>query len=451
MTQGIDPPTLCVRGPERAARGRRAAHLVARALGLALALPVSCASPEAPPDTGTPSVDSLVALAADPSFEGTWWRLATLAGDAPAEGVGPVLVFTETPALRDTYDRPYPDSLAGWRIVTGDLGVGHLHAPYRLERAGRAGGRALRFLDPYDYTRLSTAAEQVQARRLADALVATRTAVQDGPRLALLGADGDTLATFTADPPRPPGPLDDAEWVLAALAGRPVPAGTRADLTFSSRRLGPGDGDGFDGYGGYSGCNWYSGGYRLTAIDGPGRYRLETNGPPMATERGCAEPAGPVEDAVLGAMARAALVEVARDGEPTDDGRSANALALRDSAGTLLLAFRRHEPYPVDLGALRSGRWRLAPTASPSGGRGAEVAFADSTFEGSNGCLRVRGTYRVEGDDLRVQAETADESACPPGGPHRSVPVGPGKLSVSGDRLVLYDENGAAITYTRPR
>ena len=411
------------------------------------------------PDTAsepspTSAVDSLAALAADPPFENSWWRLASLGGDAPTEGVRPVLIFSESPALRDTYDRPYPDSLADWRIVTGDLGVGHLHAPYR--RAGDT----LRFAETYDYTRLSTEAEQVQARRLANALAATRTAAQDGSRLALLGVSGDTLVTFAADPPRRPGPLDDVEWVLtdigqvpeSGLSGRPAPAGTRTDLTFTSRRLGPGDGDGFDAFGGYSGCNWYGGGYRLAAA-GDGRFRLETDGPPMATQRGCAEPASGLEEAVFDALYRAANVRLQADDEPAGDARTATALSLHDSTGTMMLTFRRHEPYPVDLGALRSGRWRFASTENrhAADASGAEVAFADSTFEGSNGCLRIRGTYGVDGDDLTVQTQTADPGTCPEDRRHRPVPVISGKLSVTADRLVLYDENGSATTFTRSR
>ena len=417
----------------------------------------ACASPDAPPPPGASRADSLAALAADPPFEGTWWRLASLGGSAPTEGVRPVLIFTETPAHRDTYDRPYPDSLADWRIVTGDLGVGHLHAPYRRE------GDALRFAETYDYTRSSTPAEQAQARRLADALAATRSVAQDGPRLAFLGAGADTLATFAADPPRPPGALDGTEWVLTYIGaasgegpatsdipGHPVPDSVRADLTFSSRRLGPGEGDGFDQYGGYSGCNWYGGGYRLASGDSTGHLRIETNGPPTATQRGCAPGAMGVEGAVLNALYRAAAVVVARDGAPTDHAHEATALALHDSTGALLLEFRRHVPPPVDLGALREGRWRFEATDSPfvQGAEGTTVAFADSTFTASNGCYRMSGTWRVDGDNLHVLTEPTDGPGCPPG-EIRTVPVASGKLSVTADRLVLYDENGAATTFAR--
>lgn len=428
-----------------------------RLLVLALVF-AACADVPARPDASTRS-EAPDPVAEEPAFLGTRWRLQSLGGDAPVEGVRPVLIFTDTPAERDTYDRPYPDRFADWQIVTGDLGVGWLHAPYR--RAGDS----LRFSEVYDYTRLSTAEEEAQAKRLANALEATRTATQDGDRLTLVGPGRDTLAVFVADPPRPAGPLDDIEWVLTDIgsvpddsrpatdvASRPAPAGTRADLTLTSRRLAPGPDDGFDAFGGYTGCNWYSGGYRLVR-QSVGRFRLETSGPPLATQRGCAEPAASVEDAVLGGWMLAAAVEVDRDGQPTDNGRAATTLTLRDSTGTMLLAFRRHEPYPVDLGALRQGRWVFASTDHPS----LEIApsvtltFADSTFQGTDGCVRVTGTYGVEGDALTVRTQQSDDSACSDAerSRHHTIPVSSGKLAVSTDRLTLYDENGIATRFSR--
>ena len=404
---------------------------------LALALTVAACTDAPPPSaSGEPSEDP-----DSTAFVGTWWRLQSLGGAAPAEGVRPVLIFTANAALHDTYDRPYPDSLHGWQIVTGDLGVGHLHAPYLRT------GDSLRFAETYEYTRLSTDAEIAQARRLADALTATRTARQDGVRLVLLDAEADTLALFAADPPRPPTPLDDVEWELAEIAGAPVPNGVRADLTFTSRRLGPGEDDGFSSYGGYDGCNWYGGGYRL-ADEGGGRFQLTTSGPPMATARGCGEPAAGLERTVTGAFSRVASVRVTGPGKPGD------RLALVDSTGAELLAFRRHEPYPVDLGALRRGRWRFQSTESPYAppATGAEIAFADSTFEATDGCYRQHGTYTVDGDNLSIPMQSGDRAGCSEAEANaiHAVPITSGKLSVTADRLVFYDENGVATVFTRP-
>ena len=435
-------------GPPSAPRPHCALDMPLRPAVLALAALAACASPDGTAPTGPHAApaDSDAVTVADPPLLGTWWRLVSLGGDAPVEGVRPVLVFTDEPALRDAYGRPYPDRFAGWRVVTGDLGVGHLHAPYR--RAGDS----LRVVEAYDYTRLSTDAEIAQARRLANALDLGRTMALDGTRLAVLDARGDTLAVFAADPPRPPAPLDDVEWVLDALGPdvRPVPDGVRADLTFTSERLGPGEDDGFDRVHGYSGCNWYGGGYRLAA-DGPGRFRLDTSGPPMATQRGCPERVAGVEGAVLGALYRAAVVETSRDGRPTADAPT--ALALRDSSGALLLRFRRHEPHPVDLGALRTSRWRFASTENPDAPPLDDLllTFSDSMVEARRGCFRLRGRYTVDGDDLTIHESAADDTGCPADLPpeRRYVPLGSGKVSVTPDRLVLYNEDGAATAFAR--
>lgn len=394
---------------------------------------MACA--DAPPSPSEARLAETTPDGEPPAFVGASWRLQTLGGDVPVEGVRPVLLFTDTPAERDTYDRSYPARFVGWRIVNGDLGVGWLHAPYRRS------GDSLRFSEVYDYTRMSTAGEEAQAKRLANAMEDTRTATQDGDRLVFFDAGGDTLAVFAADPPRPPSPLDDIEWVLTHIADRLAPDGARATLTFSSSRIGPGPSDGFDAFGGYTGCNSYGGGYRLDE-EGGGRFRLVTDGAVFATQQGCAEPRAGVEEAMLGAFLQTAAA--VRDGD---------RLALLDSTDTQLLAFRRHVPHPVDLDALRSGRWRFASTdhAYAEVPRGVEVAFTDSTFEATDGCYRLRGTIRIEGDALWVQSSGADQSRCAPGkrGQIHAIPITSGKLSVTSDRLTLYDENGVVSTFTR--
>ena len=403
--------------------------LVLAALGLAACEPRPY--PEAEPVT---SPDTTLS----PAFVGSWWRLQTLGGTPPAEGVRPVLIFTDLPAERDTYDRPYPAQYAGWKIVNGESGVGHLHAPYWLD------ADSLQFAETYDYTRLSTAEEETQAKQFAEALARTQTFEQQERQLILFDEGRDTLATFSADLPRSSGPLDDIEWTLAEIGGAPTPQGTRATLTFSSDRLGPGPDDGFDSFGGYSGCNWYGGGYTLQPEDG-GRYKLITNGHVISTQRGCPPPASEVEEAVQDALYRTAHVQVAED----DPDR----LALLDSSGAEMLVFRRHVPYPVDLDALRRGRWHFRPTAEDPSVDPVEVTFADSTFEASVGCFRVEGTYHVEGDNIWVPSSRGDAGACDEdelSRPH-ALPLSSGKLSVSDEQLTLYDENGSASQLTRPQ
>ena len=314
-------------------------HLAAAMVALVWA---GCGTPEpeesAPPPGPSP--------AASVPFEDTWWRLESLGGNAPVDGVRPVLIFTTDRADRDTYDRPYPDSLRDWRIGTGDLGVGRLHAPYL--RAGDT----LHFADLYDRTRVSTEAEQRQAERLADALRQTRTATADGGRLTLHDALGEPLAAFAADPTPSPGPLSGTEWVLTYLGaalddapqydlpGRNVPGGVRATLTFTDERLGPGPRDGFFVFRGSTGCNSYGGGYRMSPGQAPGQYVVETAGPPESTLQGCPDPEAGVERAVLRGLSR--MAEVRADSLPGADGP--RSLSLHDADGASLLVFERRRP-----------------------------------------------------------------------------------------------------------
>jgi heat shock protein HslJ len=156
-----------------------------------------------------------------------------------------------------------------------------------------------------------------------------------------------------------------------------------------------------------------------------------------------------VEASVQRAIPRAAQIRVIGDGTP------GNRLVLTDSAGTELLAFRRHLPYPVDLAALRRGRWQLRSSLDglPPTADSVYVTFADSTFESTAGCFRVTGQYRVERDNFTVPAMGADYDACPPGERDlpRAIPITGGKLAVSPDTLRLYEENGRETLFTRPR
>jgi len=260
----------------------------------------------------------------DPPLVGTQWRLASLEGDGPVEGVRPVLVFTDQAAERDMFDRPYGDAFRGWSLMTGESGVGYLHAPYRME------GDTLRVSRLSDFkTRLSTEAEERQALALLVVLEGPSRLRKDGRRLALL-AGADTLATFTADPPRTPGPLDDIEWGLVSLGGEPLIDGTRGTLTFTSQPAGPGPSDGYDLLNGDGGCNGFGGGYRLNG----GRL----SHPPaeaglVATDMGCEPALLQQESRFLSAVWDA--VRVCREGD---------RLELLGADGTALAVLERRPP-----------------------------------------------------------------------------------------------------------
>lgn len=243
------------------------------------------------------------------------------------------------------------------------------------------------------------------------------------------------LAGCAPDPasgPDPSAPSSETErptvgpdWDLVALGDTPVLASTRPTLTFTDQPHAP-EAD-FDTFGGYTGCNWFGGGYRL---DGE---TLTTDGEVAATERGCQPEIQEQEARYLDALGR--MARVGRDGDRLD---------LLGADGVLLLSYRLRPERSVDVEALRRGRWRLD-------GGDVEVAFADSTFSGSTDCFTFEGTYVLQGDDLRVTSSRMLDRTCPPD-QITPVPIGgeTDEIAVDDRRLVLYDVDGAEVVFVRP-
>ena len=407
-------------------------------VGLALALALPACVADTPPDLLPPS--DAATPEADPPLVGTQWRLATLRGAAPVEGVRPVLVFTDEPAERDMFDRPYGDAFAGWSLLTGESGVGFLHAPYRVD------GDTLRVSRTSDFkARLATEPEERQARALMAALESAPRLWRGGRRLALLSGV-DTLAAFTADAPREPTPLDDTEWDVVSLEGEPLLDGTRATLTFSSEPSGPGPTDGYDLLGGYGGCNGFGGPYRL---DGDRLLFPPSNAGMVSTDMGCGPEINAQETRYHLAIARAVRVRH----EPAPAQAGGDRLALLDSAGTALVTFVRHPERAVDADALRRGRWRLMSsqaTYAPAPLPPVEVAFSDSTFHATSGCHVHTGQYVLDGDAIGFPASGWDDSGCTGEPTLAWDPLDRGEVEVSDDRLVLYDRNGRPSVFARP-
>ena len=186
----------------------------------------------------------------------------------------------------------------------------------------------------------------------------------------------------------PPDLSGDWELVEFVEDGtvRPEPAGGRATLT-------AGDGE----LSGTSFCNSYSGTYRLDgdeiAVEGLG-----------GTEIGCAPELLDAEAAYLAALA---TVESAG----TVDGY----LVLTGPDAEL--RFRPVAPVPPS--DLVGTRWVLetlleGEVASSTTGALAVLELADDgTFNASTGCRELAGTWSLEGDVLRLSAESDPTADCP--------------------------------------
>jgi heat shock protein HslJ len=148
-------------------------------------------------------------------------------------------------------------------------------------------------------------------------LVAALAATGCGTLTAMAGGPSRTPAAAAPAPASPPG-LDGTAWMLASLAGRPVPAGAGATLRFEGDRVSGSDG-----------CNRFAGPWS-------GRGATLSIGPNLAaTRRACPEPQG-----TLAADFGRALV--AAGGWRIDGTR----LVLLGEGGTALATF---EPQPTGL------------------------------------------------------------------------------------------------------
>ncbi len=262
--------------------------------------------------------------------------------------------------------------------------------------------------------------------------------------------------------------LEGTEWDLVAVGGQPV-----LDRTFPTLRFSPGH------LGGYDGCNNFGASYDLGTDDGRAHRSFAASD--LTTElQGCLPAVGDQASAFTAALATA--VRLRLDGD---------ALTALDSTGTATLAFRRHRQRPVDLAALRRGRWRLAsvetlppppgppmpapppapppPPPPPSPPRPTPpapaplapdptaaraetvVSFAaDGTLRATAGCIVYRGTYALDGDDLMLPSLSRDDTACSDGHPPDVLGLTDGEVDVSDARLVVHDRWGGRAVFLRP-
>jgi heat shock protein HslJ len=251
---------------------RRAARVLA-AVGLAAGL-AACAGMNAGTDTGP--------------LAGSAWILAELPGRTPVPGTTVTLAFDATTAA-------------------GTDGCNRYTAPYtqagnRLDIDGRAAGTMMACPTPV----------MEQARAYLAALARVGTFRRDAAGLALVAADGELLARFTAQPVdlagtawRVTGYNNGRQAVVSVLAG------TELTLTF-----------GTDGRAaGSAGCNRWTAPYTA----GTGTLAF---GPAGATKRFCGEPAGVMEQEQAFLAALATVATARREGDRLELRTAGGALAV---------------------------------------------------------------------------------------------------------------------------
>lgn len=186
----------------------------------------------------------------------------------------------------------------------------------------------------------------------------------------------------------PPATLEGAAWRLKELPGPQSAALARltrpVTLRFESGRLS-----------GFSGCNSFSGSYRL---DGD---RLNI-GPVASTQMACPEPGASVEQAFHAGLAGTLLYQI--EGE---------ALSLTSDSGATLRF--QQEPPP----RLAGINWKVTnfnndrhAVVGVLGESTLTASFEDGRVSGSAGCNTFQGAYATEGSQIKVGPLATTRRAC---------------------------------------
>lgn len=181
--------------------------------------------------------------------------------------------------------------------------------------------------------------------------------------------------------------LAGMEWVLTALQGDRILAGSRITLTVTE-----------SGVTGYSGCNWYGG--RLTEAEDSIRVEDASQ-----TARLCMHPAGVMEQENLFGRLLAAVRSYRVAGD---------SLQLRDAAGEKVLEFRARTARAMNPDELLRSEWELETLPGlPLDGRARiTLAFEQEGIHGFAGCRNYTGTYVARGDAIRLHSLTMAELEC---------------------------------------
>lgn len=170
--------------------------------------------------------------------------------------------------------------------------------------------------------------------------------------------------------------LDGTEWVLESLNGEPLLEDTNITLEFEDESLN-----------GYSGCNWYGGPYKATAMT----FSVVEI---VSTQQACTIPVGAMrqEGTLYEALGQAATYRVTGD-----------RLEFVDSMGDVTLTFTQKPQLPMNPADLVGTKWRLRAVSGEDVSADAHVTLnfpAVGIFNGVLGCIDYNGKYTAEGDDI---------------------------------------------------
>jgi len=254
------------------------------------------------------------------------------------------------------------------------------------------------------------------------------------PALALAPAVTMTalLAACASVPPVADAPsLENTAWVLTALPGQSLVAGSPATLRFEAGRVG-----------GTDGCNRYSGPYSVEGAE------LKVTPQLASTMMACPPPVDAQAKAFIAALTGAGRYRIA-------DGQ----LELLSADGKVLATLARQSE------TLAGTAWRITginngkqAVVSVLAGTAPTLAFAaDGRASGSAGCNSYNSRYTADGAQLKFAPPASTRKMCPePQGVMEQEQQFLAALEtvtmaqVEGDRLELRRGDGAlALTATR--
>lgn len=211
------------------------------------------------------------------------------------------------------------------------------------------------------------------------------------PRFRVMLSRADERYTFTMTTPAPTA-LDGTEWTLTTLQGGSLIEGSNITLDFREHT--------YDGFGGYSGCNWYGARYLATETT----FSI-VNGA-SSTARLCDSPAGVMEqeEAYGSALGEATTYRVSDD-----------SLEMADERGNTVLIFIKEMLLPMNPADLVGTKWQLQTVNDEDLTPDAQITLAfpeAGKFVATAGCVAYNGTYDAKNEDMHVTMLSATYDDC---------------------------------------